>query len=135
VAIWTSSGADYAKEVAKNILENDYKLCFLWANERCTLRHNLQTFQYYWLKDLHKVKRKGYPLESVLAIDDSPEKHERNYGNLIKVSPFNGQLDDDELLLLMVYLEQLKHVPNVRKIDKRRWKQRSLLSDISQVVY
>jgi RNA polymerase II subunit A small phosphatase-like protein len=73
LAVWTSSGEDYAAIVVGEIF-NDVTLEFVWASSRCTQRYDGETRQYYSLKNLKKVQRKGFPLGRVLAIDDSPEK-------------------------------------------------------------
>ena len=47
----------------------------------------------------------------------------RNYGNAIYPKAFEGDPDDRELLLLAAYLETMRHQTNVRKIEKRRWRE------------
>ncbi len=79
------------------------------------------TYSYANLKDLKKVKKKGYNLNQILVIDDTPKKLSRNYGNHIKIKPFVGDPNDQELLLLEKYLITLKSAPNVRTIEKRGW--------------
>ncbi len=81
------------------------------------------------MKTLAKPRRRGYSLEHVLVVDDSPEKHVRNYGNLIAVRPFTGELEDRELLLLLPYLETLRDVENVRRIEKCHWRKSSPLGE------
>jgi RNA polymerase II subunit A small phosphatase-like protein len=61
-------------------------------------------------------------LEHVIAVDDSPEKHRANYGNLIRVSEFTGDANDAELPRLWQYLQLLAVEPNVRRIEKRDWR-------------
>jgi len=58
------------------------------------------------------------------VVDDSARKHERNYGNLVTVRPFEGDPADDELVHLERYLLALADVPNVRAIEKRGWRNR-----------
>lgn len=65
----------------------------------------------------------GYDLARVVVIEDSPEKHGRNHGNLIRVTPFEG-VPDDELAMLPDYLDWLTGQPNVRSVDKRGWQRR-----------
>jgi RNA polymerase II subunit A small phosphatase-like protein len=67
------------------------------------------------------VKRKGFLLESVIMVDDTPEKLSKHHENLVRVNEFNGQEDDSELIILMQFLSHLKSVDNVRKIEKRGW--------------
>jgi hypothetical protein len=75
-------------------------------------------------KPLRKLKRRGYNLARLLFVDDSPEKHTRNYGNLVQIAPFRGNQDDDELAVLVRYLKQLSTEQDVRAIEKRQWRER-----------
>ena len=65
-------------------------------------------------------------------LDDSPEKLIHQYGNLVRISPFEGQANDKDLLLLMNYLLYLNQQPNVRDIEKRGWQQHMLHQAIQQ---
>lgn len=121
VGIWTSSGRRYAEPVVSRIFPPD-SLRFLWSGERCTMARDRNTGEYRDLKCLKKLKRLGYPLETMLAVDDSPWKHARNYGNLIVIDEYNGELHDAELPRLAAYLDALRQAPNVRAIEKRRWR-------------
>jgi len=121
VAVWTSATLPYAKEIVARIFPSPHKLLFLWHREHCIARFNSVTGEYQYIKDLKKVKRKGFDLNTVLAVDDSPEKLARQYGNLIRVKPFFG-IADQELLYLMHYLATLKNQDNVRTIEKRHWR-------------
>ena len=57
-------------------------------------------------------------------VDDTQKKLRRNYGNLVRVSPFEGDQRDEELLDLMTYLERIKGAENIRSIEKRGWRNR-----------
>ena len=122
VAVWTASSVDYAAAVAMQLFGSVERLEFLWARDRCTIRHDPDTREMYWVKDLKKIRRAGYELARVIVIDDTAKKHERNYGNLVRVRPFEGQLDDDELLHLARYLETLAGVDDIRVVEKRGWR-------------
>lgn len=104
------------------VVSQPERILFVWASERCTRRLNPETFESYPVKDFKKLKRAGYDLSRVLAIDDSPEKHERNFGNLIRVHPFLGDTSDAELRDLISYLEWLRHLTDYRSIEKRNWR-------------
>jgi RNA polymerase II subunit A small phosphatase-like protein len=123
LAVWSSSTSDYAQALADNLFINT-RLEFLWARERCTQRLDSETHEYYWLKDLKKVRRKGFPLSRVLVIDDSPEKLARHYGNRVPVRPFFGDPTDDELPWLATYLLRIASCANVRHVEKRGWRSR-----------
>jgi RNA polymerase II subunit A small phosphatase-like protein len=56
-----------------------------------TVAYDIEWLEYYNRKNLKKVKRKGYRLESIIAVDDTPQKWERSYGNLVRVNPFEGR--------------------------------------------
>lgn len=124
VAVWTSSNALYATHIVKNIFPSPSALEFVWARNRCVTKFNPETWEYEYIKDLKKVKRSGFCLKNIIMVDDTPKKLRRNYGNLVRVLPFEGDQRDEELLDLVAYLEQLKNVENIRTIEKRGWKNR-----------
>ena len=95
----------YAIAIVSAIFENPKTLSFVWASDRCTVAYDVEWFEYYNRKNLKKVKRKGYRLESIIAVDDTPQKWERSYGNLVRVNPFEGEETDDELKYLLLYLD------------------------------
>lgn len=130
VAIWTSSSPKYAEIVTGILFEDPAKLEFVWASNRCTPKRDFERDTWCNSKPLHKVKRRGYDLRRVLAVDDSPEKYTRSYGNLVAVSPFHGGAEDHELILLQQYLAQLMLQPDIRKVEKRAWRRR--LEDASR---
>jgi TFIIF-interacting CTD phosphatase-like protein len=131
VAVWTSSGAEYASKVVDTIFPDPQALAFVWTSDRCSIVYNYNYDlidgdypQYYSRKLLKKVKRRGYNLESVIAIDDTPKKWEKSYGNLVRVTPFEGDKSDRELEHLLIYLDTLKNEKNIRSIEKRGWRDR-----------
>ena len=80
VAVWTSSGSAYAAEIVSAIFPNPQALKFVWTRDRCSIRPNYNYDlidghypQYYTRKPLKKVKRRGYNLDSTIAIDDTPK--------------------------------------------------------------
>ncbi|GGJ41129.1 HAD family hydrolase [Deinococcus roseus] len=123
VGVWTSSSSDYAWIAVQHLFADPTKLKFIWARERCTYGWDEEVQEFVWAKRLYKVKRLGYCLERTLVIDDSPEKFRTAYGNLIRVVPFYGAADDQELIRLRCYLLKIKDHPNVRKLEKRNWHQ------------
>ncbi|KRG63830.1 hypothetical protein ABB27_17290 [Stenotrophomonas terrae] len=125
LAVWTSSTRLYAAPVVENIFPHDVDLKFVWSRERCTMRFDPEHHDYEWAKNLDKLKRRGYKLEHVLMLDDTPAKLARHYGNLVRVKPFLGNLADRELFQLSDYLPTLAETPNVRRIEKRFWRKAS----------
>ena len=129
LAVWSSASDDYVELIVREIFGAD-PLHFVWGRSRATLPRIITSDDYlYWptdhrhyVKPLAKAKKLGWPLERILIVDDTPEKCVRNYGNAIYAHPFEGDLADDELPLLAAYLETLKDCPNVRKVEKRRWR-------------
>jgi RNA polymerase II subunit A small phosphatase-like protein len=133
IAVWSSGSDDYVEAVVEHLFPKDYPLEFVWGRKRCTCRSKrfsenfgryLDDYEtpYFYLKSLEKVKRKGYKLERILIVDDSPEKTQNNYGNAIYPNEFIGSPEDDELLYLLKYLKNLKDKTNVRGIEKRGWR-------------
>ena len=124
VGVWTSSTEAYAEEIVEHLFGDESSLEFVWARSRCTMKFDHHEHTYLHVKNLKKVKKLGFNLEEILVVDDTPQKWTQQYGNLVQVSEFEGDFDDTELLDLMPYLEILKSVPNVRKIEKRGWRSR-----------
>jgi RNA polymerase II subunit A small phosphatase-like protein len=122
LAVWSSASPDYVAGIVRELFANPNELRFVWAADRCTRRFDGETREEYWVKDLKKVKRSGIPLDRVLVIDDTPEKHERNYGNLIRVRPFVGDPTDNELQRLPPILRHLANLDDVRIVEKRGWR-------------
>lgn len=123
VAVWTTGGRDYARcVVEQTFAERAEALHFVWSRSRCVHRFDEELQDWYFVKDLRKLKRRGYDLTQVLIVDDTPSKLARNYGNLVRVTPFLGDQGDDELRYLPTYLNRLLQEENVRAIEKRNWR-------------
>lgn len=138
LAVWSSAGDDYVRAVVDRIFPDPALLQFVWGRSRATFRRFSQPDDGYfldpwdhthYLKPLTKVRKAGWSLDRVLIVDDTPEKCLRNYGNAIYPRPYDGDVDDDELPHLMRYLLRLKDEVSVRRIEKRRWRERMLESD------
>ena len=95
----------------------------VWGRSKCSLKRDLTFDTYCFEKRLDKLKKKGFRLEKVLVVDDSPSKSRTNYGNAIYIKEFTGDKGDSELQFLYNYLLTLKRVDNVRTIEKRGWRQ------------
>ena len=132
LAGWSSAGDDYVREVVAQLFPADLSLAFVWGQSRCTYRRNWQRERmgylglppgptYHYVKPLKKLRRRGYRLEHLLIVDDSPHKSQDNYGNAIYPREFRGDLMDRELLGLSRYLLYLKSVGIVRSVEKRGW--------------
>jgi RNA polymerase II subunit A small phosphatase-like protein len=78
--------------------------------------------RHYHLKNLRKVKKRGFDLNRVLIIDDSAETAQHNVGNHLKLNEYNGEVDDSELSDVLPFLEWLAPHENYRNLDKRNWR-------------
>jgi RNA polymerase II subunit A small phosphatase-like protein len=124
VGIWTTATEDYAAAVLDFICPDPDRLAFIWCRDRCTTVFDHETREMYFVKDLKKLRRRGYDIEKIIVVDDSPEVVSRNTGNAVIVAPYDGSALDDELPQLLRYLEYLGGVDNVRAVDKRGWRDR-----------
>jgi carboxy-terminal domain RNA polymerase II polypeptide A small phosphatase len=122
IAVWTASSSDYVREILAATLPDNFELEFIFTRERCTFRFNHETGRQEIIKSLKKVKRRGYSLRDMIIIDDLPETFSQNYGNAILVKRYFGDLEDTELSLLFQYLTNFLGVDDVRKINKRNWR-------------
>jgi len=122
IGVWTSSDKVYALQIVKNIFPKGYPLEFLLSSDNCTTKFDFELQEYYNIKKLKKLKKKGFSLKNTLIIDDTPKKAEQNYGNYIRINAFEGEKDDNELELLLKYLPRFIEEDNIRKIEKRLWR-------------
>lgn len=127
VAVWTSGSPTYAAEIVAQLWgERASELLFVWASDRGSRAYDAEMQELYPRKNLTKVRRRyRWPLESVLIVDDTPKKWEQSYGNLVRVSPFEGDPTDDELPKLLTYLRTLRDTENVRTVEKRGWQKKA----------
>lgn len=123
LGVWSASSADYASVVLSAIFSNVEALALAWSRERCGLSYAPEAGEHRLVKDLRKVKRKGYELAKTLIIDDIPGNLRKNYGNHIRIPPFTGCTEDRALLNLARILSDksiLTH-NDFRDVDKRHW--------------
>ena len=144
LAIWSSASDEYVHEVVKRIVPNDIPLQFVWGGSKCTprrateedyIRDSYDNTHYHYTKQLKKVKKKGFHLDRTLIVDDTPEKVKDNFGNAIYPKAFLGDLEDNELLLLCDYLKHINQFENVRRVEKRNWRNKVLdIADLPLLV-
>ncbi|MBO9204098.1 MULTISPECIES: HAD family hydrolase [Niastella] len=123
IGIWSSASDDYVAEIVGHIMPATIEPLVVWGRSKCTMKRDYDYDNYYYEKRLDKLKKKGFPLEQILIVDDSPEKARTNYGNAIYISEFTGDANDKELQFLYNYLLTFKTVANVRTVEKRGWRQ------------
>lgn len=123
VGVWTSSGQLYAEPLVAQLMPGR-DVQFVWSAKRCSTARDWETGGYSSQKRLAKLKKRGFKLEHVIGIDDTPSKYAQNYGNLVLVQEFTGDRHDDELAWLPAYLELLSTQPNIRAVEKRNWRER-----------
>ena len=121
LAVWTSAGDEYAAKIIGFTGLQNLSLEFIWTRKRCTLKREPETGTSYYLKNLKKVFKLGYLKEKVLIVDDTPENLNQQYGNYIRILPFQGDKNDRDLLKLLNYLIRISDEENFRKIEKRGW--------------
>lgn len=131
IAIWSSAGNEYVESIIEK-LKLGVELKFVWGRNEAVLKEKPSVFEttgedseQYYVKPLKKVKRKGYSLERILIIDDTPYKSKLNFGNVIYPKSYKGELEDDDLIKLINYLELIKNEQNFREIEKRGWRLKS----------
>lgn len=122
LAVWSAASRSYVELTVARLMPPAVEPVFVFSSERCTRRFDYDIGRHYQIKNLKKVKRKGFDLRRVLIVEDSPENVTRNYGNAVYVRAFEGDLNDDELLKLSEYLALLSSEPDFRAVEKRGWR-------------
>jgi len=126
IGVWSSASDDYVKIICNHIFKDEIKPKFIYGRSKCTARRDLETDTYVYEKRIDKLKSLGYDKNKIIIIDDSREKLRTNYGNAIYIKEFTGNSNDNELEKLYQYLITLKDVENVRNIEKRNWRYRTI---------
>lgn len=124
VGIWSSADDEYVESIIKTIAPSELSFELVWGRSRCSYRRDIELGEFIYEKRLDKLKKRGFRLEQILVVDDTHEKSRTNYGNAIYIKEFNGDKRDDELYHLLAYLRTLKECENVRRIEKRGWRQK-----------
>ena len=122
--IWSNNGQEYIDEIMDSFWPKHLPLVDIFTSNESSIKYE-NGYGIPFFKEIKKIaKRHGeYSKNQILAIDDKPQVHKRNYGNLIAISPFHGK-PDSALDLLSTYLLSIKDVENVRSIEKRGWESR-----------
>lgn len=131
LAVWSSATPDYVRAVVAAVIPSDIDLAFVWGRDRCTQRYDPEQLESYFVKDLKKVRRRGYSLARLLIVEDTPQKVERQYGNAVYVPSWEGS-QEDEVLLQLLDLCSIRAEPNFRTIEKRGWRSRARRTDGSR---
>lgn len=124
IGIWSSADELYITAMIEQVVPAGITVEFVWGRSKCTTKYDPVYDCYCFEKRLYKLKNKGFSLDNILLVDDSPEKTRYNYGNAIYIRPFTGDPTDVELLLLYDYLLTLKDSDNIRSMEKRGWRNR-----------
>jgi len=122
LAIWSSAGDEYVEYIVDQIKPESVSFEFVWGYSRCTPKLDPDTASYFNLKNLKKVKRKGYALRKSLIVDNTPSKVSANYGNAIYIADFTGGPEDHDLLKLCDYLISIKDKEDFTRVEKRFWR-------------
>ena len=122
IGIWSSASDNYVDEISQRIKPQGVDFTIVWGRSKCTMKRDIILDTWNFEKRLSKVKVKGFDIEQILIVDDSPAKSRANYGNAIYIGEFIGDLHDNELKFLYNYLLTFKTVENVREIEKRGWR-------------
>ena len=122
IGIWSSADDSYVTEIVNKIKPDNIEFEIIWGRSRCSLKKDYTFDNYFFEKRLDKLKKKGFKLEQIIIVDDTPEKSRNNYGNVIYIKEFLGDTTDEELNHLLDYLLTLKNAVNIRSIEKRGWR-------------
>ena len=59
VAVWTSAGEIYGRQVIEEVFPEPSELAFSWFTDRCTRRFDAELREPFYLKDLKKFVRRA----------------------------------------------------------------------------
>ena len=81
-------------------VDSNIPLEFMYTRKQSTRvvqRTGLTSSSITFIKNLRKIKkREGGGLHRVLIVDDNPDTYVKNYGNAIRITPWNSCERDDK---------------------------------------
>lgn len=120
--IWSNTDRASIDEKIADVWPKHIPLVDIFCDKNSSMRHKEGQGEHFFKEVWKVIKRHPqYTLGMVLGIEDKPETFARNYGNVIRVSPFSGT-PDRELDDLTDYLLSIATHPNYRALEKRHWK-------------
>jgi RNA polymerase II subunit A small phosphatase-like protein len=87
LAVWSTATAEYVRPVVQRIMPAGVKPAFVWGRRQCQRWYDPRTLEGDDVKDLEKVKRRGYGLDRALITDATPRKVYRHHRNAVYVPP------------------------------------------------
>jgi len=123
VGVWTSARASFAEEIFSQVFTY-LPLVFIHNEKHCLVRQDIDG-RSISIKPLAQLSQYGFELSRILMIDDSVEKHGMNSANLILVRPYYAIYEDNELFLLVHYLDSIKQQVNFLRLNNLHWRQAS----------
>lgn len=126
--IWSNSGRPYIDDMLKLFWPTQHSLIDIFTSAE-SIVIGVDGMGVPFLKETRKVanRHRQYRLDRILGVDDKPNVYQRNFGNLIAVSPFLGGYDE-QLLQLTNFLIKIAGKDNLRKIEKRYWRTEKAVS-------
>ena len=127
IGIWSAAADIYVKKVVENILPNSLIPDFVWGRSKCDFigGFNKENNSDY-LKNLHTLKKYGYSLQKILIVDDTPRVCLKNLANAIFPKAYYGEIYDQELQSLSMYLEMISLENDFTISEKKNWRKYTL---------
>jgi hypothetical protein len=114
--------------------QTDNMFSFVFTKSRCAKKavpdYESQLVYEYHTKPLRKVWRSksfqklGWNPKNTLILEDTPPNCISNYGNALYIRTYDvteAHRNDSALLILQAFLDRIRHVDDVRTIEKRDW--------------
>lgn len=131
IAIWSSADDEYVKSISNQLINDSINMDFIWGRSECWMKivkvededTGLKRKEYQNIKPLEKVRRKGFKMNNLLIIDDSPYKVKDNPDNYFIIEAFHGNPKDRVLKSLLAYLKRIVKEGDFTSIDRENWKE------------
>jgi len=104
LAIWSTGTDAYVQALIAAVTPPNIHYAFVWGRSKCRkVKDDFFGYTHYY-KSIDKLKRYGFSLESIIMIDDTPAKIITNYAQVVEISAFKGEGDDNALSALLADL-------------------------------
>lgn len=99
IAVWTASYGNYTKDIITNVFGEYPKLEFVYTREMCIEFVESDGYTAF-KKDISLLMQIGWNISDILVIDDKPEFILPEGVGRLKVRPFFGSSNDNDLIKL-----------------------------------
>lgn len=124
IVVYTASTQTYASIIVKTLDPNSQYITQILSRGSC-----LMTKNGFFIKDLRLIENRK--LKNVVLLDNYVHSFAFNLENGVPILEWRNDREDDELLFMLGYLQELSEAPDIRTFNRERLNLASIPSQTS----